>query len=265
MGALSPALRLDELSLPGTHDSGATLGGRWVACQELSISRQLELGVRYLDIRLSLQRGHFRVHHNQWFQQLTLDEVLQACRDFLALHPTECVLLCLTQEYRRRDLAQLSGEWARVRHRFRDLLLDRRRVPSLGRARGRVVVVTRDGGFAGLEHADWSVHDDWHVASREHWQRRKWPAVTDHLRRARAARGDGRMWSCHATSNGWRLPPREASRLLNPALATHFAELGPRPAGATLPERNGVILLDFPDEDLLAAIWRRNLPGRAQS
>ena len=96
MGALPAALRLDELAIPGTHDSGATLGGRRVACQDLPIGEQLSLGVRYLDIRVSLQRGRFGVHHNQWFQQLTLDEVLQTCRDFLAVHPTECLLLCLT-------------------------------------------------------------------------------------------------------------------------------------------------------------------------
>ena len=143
------------------------------------------------------------------------------------------------------------------------MLLDRRRIPTLGRTTGRVVVVTRDPGFAGIEHRSWRVHDDWHVASPSHWHSRKWPGVTDHLRRARAARGDGRMWSVHASSNGCRLPPRRAAQLLNPALATHFQELGPRNATANHPERNGVILLDFPDEDLLAAIWRRNLPGRA--
>lgn len=258
MGALDPSLRLDALTIPGTHNSGATRGGRWVACQSRPVLEQLEAGVRYLDIRVRHHRGSFRVHHNQFFQQLTLDDVLGACQDFLLAHPTESVLLCLTQEYSRSDAADLARSWSGIRTRFRGLLRDSRRVPTLAQARGKVVVVTRSSGFAGLDHRTWQVDDDWRIDTRRAWEGRKWPGVTDHLRRARAARGDGRMWSVHASSNGVRLTPSDAARLLEPALTRHFAELPARGAGHA-PERNGVVLLDFITDEQSALLWRRNL------
>ena len=59
MGALPSHLRLDALTIPGTHDSGATRGGTWVTCQEMTIAEQLAAGVRHLDIRVRLHGGRF--------------------------------------------------------------------------------------------------------------------------------------------------------------------------------------------------------------
>ena len=46
--------KIVELSIPGTHDSGATHSIFDVAgkCQDLSIKQQLKIGVRFFDIRL---------------------------------------------------------------------------------------------------------------------------------------------------------------------------------------------------------------------
>ncbi|WP_420176430.1 phosphatidylinositol-specific phospholipase C domain-containing protein [Luteococcus sp. OSA5] len=258
MGALDPSLRLDALTIPGTHNSGATRGGRWVACQHHGIRDQLEAGVRYLDIRVRHHRGSFRVHHNQFFQGLTLDDVLETCRDFLQGHPTESVLLCLTQEFSRSDAAALARTWSRLRARFAGLVRDSRRVPTLAQARGHVVVVTRSAGFAGLDHSGWQVSDDWRIDSARLWDSRKWPGVTDHLRRARAARGDGRMWSCHASSNGLWLTPLQAANRLEPLLTRHFDELPERGEGHP-PERNGIVLLDFITPQQTRQLWGRNL------
>src|SRR5688500_16988143 len=53
MGSLPDATNVAQLSIPGTHDSGARtepVGGT-AKCQNLSIADQLTAGVRYLDIR----------------------------------------------------------------------------------------------------------------------------------------------------------------------------------------------------------------------
>lgn len=258
MAALPPTLCLDQLTIPGSHNAAALHGGRWAACQQMGIDEQLRAGIRYLDIRVRLHHGRFDIHHGHVFQKLTLDEVLDGCREFLRHHPTESVLLSLKQEHSHVGASQLAAAWAALRRDFPGLVHDSRRTPTVGQARGRVVLVSRDPGFPGLDQPSWQVHDDWRVDSRSLWHARKWPGITDHLRRARAARGDQRMWSCHATSNGWRLPPLQAARLLAPALTRHLDELGPRPAGAP-PERNGIVLLDFVDADQPRQLWTRNL------
>ena len=55
-----------DLSIPGTHDSGATHSIFDVAgkCQELSIKSQLNIGVRFLDIRLQLVNDDLNVVHS---------------------------------------------------------------------------------------------------------------------------------------------------------------------------------------------------------
>lgn len=254
MAALDPSLPLAELTIPGSHNAGATKGGRWVACQSSGIDEQLAMGVRYLDIRVRPRRGGLAVFHGTTHQGLSLVDVLQQCREFLAASPTESVLLCLTQEGTKLSCRELAPLWMPVRRAFDDILSDPRRPSTLGRSRGRVVVVTRDPAIAGIDQGRWVIQDDWHIPDARTWHARKWPAITDQLRRARAARGDGRMWSCFASSNGWALPPHLAARLANPALAEHFAELAP-----TRAERNGIVVVDFAEPELVALLASRNL------
>lgn len=63
MGHLSPALRLHEITLPGSHDSATQSLSGDSRTQEASIFEQLEMGVRYLDIRLDASTSDFRVVH----------------------------------------------------------------------------------------------------------------------------------------------------------------------------------------------------------
>ena len=53
MGLLNGNLSLASLSIPGTHDSGASYE-YWsgtAKCQDISIASQLDIGIRFLDIR----------------------------------------------------------------------------------------------------------------------------------------------------------------------------------------------------------------------
>ena len=52
---------ITNMSIPGSHDSGATHSIFDVAgkCQDLSIKTQLTIGVRFLDLRLQLVNNEF--------------------------------------------------------------------------------------------------------------------------------------------------------------------------------------------------------------
>ncbi|MBR4296566.1 MAG: phosphatidylinositol phosphodiesterase, partial [Bacteroidaceae bacterium] len=52
MKSVPDATPLCQLSIPGTHDSGALDGGEAFQTQELTIEEQLEGGIRCFDIRL---------------------------------------------------------------------------------------------------------------------------------------------------------------------------------------------------------------------
>ncbi|HWN67877.1 MAG TPA: phosphatidylinositol-specific phospholipase C domain-containing protein, partial [Haliangium sp.] len=99
MSHLAGRTSLSQIDIPGTHDSGARIGGAFVATQDMSISEQLQAGVRYLDVRLRHFEDALVVHHGSFYQELNFDDVLIACTDFLAAHPSETILMQVKEEY----------------------------------------------------------------------------------------------------------------------------------------------------------------------
>lgn len=104
MGKLSDAYRLSELSIPGTHDSGARFGGLAAECQDFTIKQQLEAGIRFFDIRCRIWHDdthpfRFFIHHGIFYQNLSFDDVLTTFRDFLNANPTECLIINVQEEY----------------------------------------------------------------------------------------------------------------------------------------------------------------------
>ncbi|KAK7871441.1 hypothetical protein R5R35_010827 [Gryllus longicercus] len=97
-------LRLKEVLLPGTHDSGAyrrysplvpqTIVEKYSITQEEDIGTQLRLGVRYLDIRV----GHYPSTSARWWvnhgvvRLHPLQDVVDDVKDFIRNHPNEVVI-----------------------------------------------------------------------------------------------------------------------------------------------------------------------------
>lgn len=71
MSGISDDTYLSDISIPGTHDSGSRIvdsyASTWAKCQNLTITEQLNIGVRYLDMRLAYDtacKGNIRVVHS---------------------------------------------------------------------------------------------------------------------------------------------------------------------------------------------------------
>src|SRR4051794_40583034 len=91
MAALNSSLYVSQLSIPGTHDSGARFEpfSGTAKCQNLTIAEQLNAGVRFLDIRCRHLDNAFTIHHGSVYQNITFDDVLNATIAFLSNNPTE--------------------------------------------------------------------------------------------------------------------------------------------------------------------------------
>jgi 1-phosphatidylinositol phosphodiesterase len=101
MSLLNPNLSLAQLSIPGTHDSGARyepVPGT-AKCQDLTLEEQLNAGVRFLDIRCRHINDAFAIHHGFVYQNLNFDDVLGAVIGFLNANPGECVIMSVKEEY----------------------------------------------------------------------------------------------------------------------------------------------------------------------
>ena len=163
MARLDDGLPLGGIVLPGTHDSATknVLLAWFSKCQSLDIGAQLDAGYRYLDIRLAVDGERLRLMHGfagctegpfPWSGRLYLDAVLEQCRDFLRAHPTEAVVFAVKQEHGDESVA----EFERLLDRYctdaemKDFFLLTDRIPTLGEARGRLVLMRRYEDAAGL-------------------------------------------------------------------------------------------------------------------
>lgn len=289
MSDLDDSLRLNEIVLPGTHDSATQYVqlAFFSKCQALSIGEQLEAGFRYLDIRLGfedtgdLKTKNLKLMHGftncktgplPWADPLYLDEVLKDCYSFLRAHPTETVVFAVKQEHGDESVTQFETWLDGVVGQNRDFWLLTDELPTLGEARGKLVLMRRYEDEAGLKaeagipllwpnqngHEDMTKHVEmmdngsyklWVQDRYEYKTEEKWTAFLNGLKDPSIDEDD---LSIHFLSTKGTLAyghPWHFSQALNPRLLELSAE-----------ELRGWIIVDFADAELARHIWSANFP-----
>lgn len=144
MARVEDQTALEDLLIPGSHDSGARysimeLSGR---CQDLEIKPQLEAGIRFLDIRLQLSNDNLKVIHGIVDQKLSFASVVSDVSSFLEEHPSETIIVSIKEEeeassssltFEEALLEAIDGRWETS-----TTLPD-----NLGEARGKALIVSR--------------------------------------------------------------------------------------------------------------------------
>jgi hypothetical protein len=145
MGDLPDTVKLNEISIPGTHDTCALFGGGSAETQCFSLKEQLLAGIRYVDIRCRRSKDIFAIHHGQYYQKLTFGNVLQACQEFLQEHPNECILMRIKEEYKADSEYSFLEIWNKymVQRGFDNLFYTSttQDIPRLGQVRGKIFVL----------------------------------------------------------------------------------------------------------------------------
>ncbi|WP_327116288.1 phosphatidylinositol-specific phospholipase C [Streptomyces sp. NBC_01341] len=237
MAGLADTTPLQRLTIPGTHNSGARFGGPWTECQNTTVAAQLDSGIRFLDIRCRISGDAYAIHHGASYQNLNFDDVLGACRAFLAAHPSETVLMRVKQEYSQESDAAFR--------RIFDIYLDGKgwrpllrldpTLPDLRAARGKVVVLADNGGLPGVRYADpalFDIQDDYMAEPFG-----KYPKIEAQFRKA--AQQPGKLFMNYV-STAALMPPRWNSDRLNPQV--HSFLDGSAAAGWT---GLGIVPLDY--------------------
>ncbi|MFB6505967.1 MULTISPECIES: phosphatidylinositol-specific phospholipase C [unclassified Streptomyces] len=254
MAAVPDGTELRALTIPGSHDSGARYGGPWTECQNTTIAEQLNSGIRFLDVRCRVTGGSFAIHHGASYQNLMFGDVLGACWDFLAAHPTETVLMRVKQEYSEESDATFRAVFDDYldNRGWRPLFRIDGALPTLGAARGKVVLLADNAGLPGVRYADpalFDIQDDYMAEPFA-----KYPKIEDQFRRA--AGQPGKLYMNYV-STAALLPPRWNADRLNPQV--HSFLDGSEAAGWT---GLGIVPLDFPAtrSGLVESLIRHN-PG----
>ena len=279
MAKLDDGLPLNEITLPGTHDSATQYVqlGFFSKCQGMSVGEQLEAGYRYLDVRLAVDGEGLKLMHGftsckfgpmPWSKPLSLDKVLEDCYVFLAEHPGETVIFAVKQEHGDESVAEFERMLNRYTRQEPSFWLLTDRLPRLGEARGKLVLLRRYedeaqlGAEAGIPllwenqsgfdrpELNSAAEDNisytlWVQDRYEYGVEEKWAAFTAGMDPAHSEDGNVSLSFLSTKGNATYGHPHFFAARLNPRLA----------------EKNGLsgwIVLDFGSAPLAERIYRNN-------
>ena len=166
---------LDELSIPGTHDSGTCSvdndtepQSSQVKCQQDYIPTQLLEGIRYFDIRLGkgndpgICHGDFYLFKKDGYY-LHLSDVIGYFKTFLSENPREALIILASRGNDEATDDGVTTAFAKVMDDKPDLFYTSSHVPTLGEVRGKIVLLRRfrlagnsaSGHTWGLDLTEW--------------------------------------------------------------------------------------------------------------
>ncbi|CAM4446477.1 phosphatidylinositol-specific phospholipase C [Paenibacillus tarimensis] len=269
MGSVKDSVSLAALSIPGTHDSGALyepISGT-AKTQELTIAQQLSIGVRYLDIRTRHYKDAFPIHHGAVYQNQNFDDVLNAVISFLNANPSETVIMSVKEEHTPADNTRSYEEtfnWYVNKNRDKWLLTDR--IPTLGEARGKIVLLRRFGAAQlpkGINATSWQENTTFTIQNAAALKVQDYYKVTDRNKKWTDIQS---MYNEASTSNPSRLyinftsgySPglfgipniRAISNEINPKVSQFFS--------ASTKGRFGISVMDFITSDHASKIIATN-------
>ncbi|RFM30145.1 phosphatidylinositol-specific phospholipase C [Deminuibacter soli] len=268
MGALPDSVNLSQLSIPGSHDAGACYEpvAGIAKCQNLSIAAQLNIGVRFLDIRCRHVKNGFVINHGPFYQNLYFAEVINTCAAFLRNHPGESIVMSIKEEYRADGCTHsFEQTFANYVRQYPGIWYLGENVPALKEARGKIVLLRRfaAGNVKGIDASEWKkstfsidgkqaslrIEDDYVVANPQH----KWKSMCTFFDEARTAKGNTLYIGF---ASGYKpllfsIPNITAvSKAINNGIAAYFT--------ANTKGRFGIIPMDFADPSRVSLIFNTN-------
>ena len=166
---------LDELSIPGTHDSGTCSvdndtepQSSQVKCQQDYIPTQLLEGIRYFDIRLGkgndpgICHGDFYLFKKDGYY-LHLSDVIGYFKTFLSENPREALIMLASRGNDEATDDSVTTAFAKVMDDKPDLFYTSSQIPTLHEVRGKIVLLRRfrlagnsaSGHTWGLDLTEW--------------------------------------------------------------------------------------------------------------
>lgn len=267
MEKLNNDVPLGLLSIPGTHNAPTCHNAPpSVRCQAVSPMEQLQNGVRFFDIRVQVPEPFDEnsdrlvlVHSvfpisltgNKYFRDLYND-----CRKFLDEHPSETLIMSLKREGSGKGTDEQLSKILKRHYANSDQWFTEPRVPRLGEARGKIVLMRRfnldeslkgewDGRGWGIDGGGWADNtpnamcpsgdicvQDFYEVLEEPSINQKITYASEHLERSgemsfRPDEHDKRyplFVNFLSASNFWKVGtwPEKVAARLNPAITAHI-------------------------------------------
>ncbi|NEW09881.1 phosphatidylinositol-specific phospholipase C domain-containing protein [Paenibacillus sp. SYP-B3998] len=195
MSNLPVDVNMSQLSIPGTHGSmalyNATPAEDIAKNQTMSLTTQLNAGIRYVDMRVRRTKDAFAMHHGAVYQKAMFGDVLRDTINFLRQNPKETVFMRVKEEH-DPEAGSLSFEaifqkyWDNNTADFWDpnsVPTTERDNPKLLDIRGKIVVIQNFSASKkfGINYGSLNNQDQYNVANNLDGMYNKWTAVKNHL------------------------------------------------------------------------------------
>ena len=256
--------KITELSIPGTHDSGALhsifdVSGK---CQDLSIKSQLQIGVRFFDIRLQLVNDKFNIVHSFVDQKLYFEDVLYDMAKFIQENNSEFLIVSIKKEANDKNSTCLFEDVLLENfNKYNDIISYDDKLPEIVKqARGKIYVISRYDSTIGVKaHDGWKdstsfeignmyIQDNYCISDIE--EKKNDIINTINYANTNAEKLVLNFTSCYLD---YGFPPTyaaTAARLINPWFNYYINNHS---------LRLGIVISDFITEDMAKAIYKRNI------
>lgn len=144
---------LSEINIAGTHDSATAFVNyeNLSRCQDKTISEQLSMGVRLLDIRLCKTKSEFYLVHavancytdSTKTKKLAFDDILSLCKQFLLENPEETLILSIKQDRGIQNRKFFEHFYNKYIKGDENSWYLENNIPTLGCCRGKMVLMRR--------------------------------------------------------------------------------------------------------------------------
>ncbi|MBE8587140.1 phosphatidylinositol-specific phospholipase C domain-containing protein [Xenorhabdus griffiniae] len=169
MSCIDDSKSLACISIPGTHISCARKGAsgqpsivdRNIATQnsDCTITKQLEDGIRYLDIRCCAINDVFTIHYDKFYLNINFGDVLNECISFLEYNSSETIIMRIKQEGSSTPDSEFLKIFNTHYSFYHSSMYLESAIPTLGEVRGKIVILSNVLTLPGIPYSSIKVQD----------------------------------------------------------------------------------------------------------
>lgn len=171
MKKIGDEISLKDINIPGTHDSATKYCdiSPIASCQSFTIKEQLYMGARCFDIRVNgmkLVHAFCKCRKSFFGKHLQLRDVIGEMLLFLRENPSETIIMLFKMDSGENSAKCLEYLFRLFIENNENMFFTENRIPTLGEARGKIVLVRRTDSLRGEAGIDFSMMPD--HGSKEH-------------------------------------------------------------------------------------------------
>ena len=248
MQSIPDSTKLSSMTIPGTHNSCALHGICCARTQSWSLPEQMKAGLRYFDIRLRLYNNTLRSFHAFVDQVDTFDVILSYALNFLNQYPSESIIMQLVKEHTDKNCTKKMPElYEEYTKNIKDKIIEFKNDITMGEIRGKILIIKIYGRSTRFMPG-FVIQNKWSINTRFSLNNKK-RKIKENLHRALAFNNNKNslifLNYLSASSDYAMMTPYTAAKKCNKVAMRYKGRLG-------------IILADYPGEDLIKHLIEQN-------